>query len=213
MLECGNKIAFYDAKYESIGPEFEVYLAKDDGVAFNATGSAGTVTAVHISIRSANGGTISPQVYNGSNKAWEPITVAYNTDRTEQYYDVTKYATSNGGNIYIRNAGSGIMSIINVKVVGGSAPKVNTRMMMDVLSLFQGEAETPAVDDGVKLYHSLNLASDISVNYLIPTGSPAPPDLPKQHWYCRRSLFLCPSGNCGEALSFPHLQGHLYGMP
>ncbi len=168
MQEVGNEIAFYDNRYEAIGPEFEVYLAKDGGVAFNATDSASSVTAVHISLRSANGGSIAPQLYNGTNKTWESLTVAYPTERTEQYYDVTSYAKSNGGNIYIRNAGEGIMSLINVKVVGGSVPKVNTRMIIDATKCFAGFSETPVADEGMTLNHSLNLASDIALNYMIP---------------------------------------------
>lgn len=163
----GNKIAFYDARYKTIGPAYEIYLSKGNGVAFNATSSASTVTAIHVSLRSADGKAITPQVYNGS--AWKTIAVNYNTDYTEQYYDITSYVKSNGGNVYIRNTGEGIMSILNVKVVGGDTPKVNTRMIMDALEVFQ-ISETPVEDSSITLGHSLNLASDISLNYVVPVS-------------------------------------------
>ena len=166
-LILGNKIAFYDARYKTIGPAFEIYLTKGNGVAFNATSSASAVTAIHISLRSADGKAITPQVYNGS--AWKTITVNYNTDYTEQYYDITSYVKSNGGNVYIRNTGEGIMSIVNVKVVGGDTPKVNTRIIMDALEVFQ-ISETPIEDSSIILGHSLNLASDISLNYVVPAS-------------------------------------------
>ncbi len=166
-LILGNKMAFYDARYKTIGPAYEIYLSKGNGVAFNATGSASAVTSVHISLRSANGGTIAPQVYDGS--AWQTISITYNQDRTEQYYDITAYAKANNGNVYIRNTGEGIMSIMNVKVVGGDTPKVNTRMIMDALEVFQ-ISETPIEDSSITLGHSLNLASDISLNYVVPAS-------------------------------------------
>ncbi len=167
MLILGNKLAFYDARYKTIGPAYEIYLTKGNGVAFNATSAASAVTAVHISLRSADGKAITPQVYDGS--TWKTISVNYNTDYTEQYYDITAYVKSNSGNVYIRNAGDGIMSLMNVKVVGGDTPKVNTRMIMAALEVFQAP-ETPMEDSGMTLLHSLSLASDISVNYTVPVA-------------------------------------------
>ena len=166
-LILGNKIAFYDARYKTIGPAFEIYLTKGNGVAFNATSVSSAVTSIHISLRSADGGTIAPQVYDGS--AWQPISITHDQDRTEQYYDITSYVKTNGGNVYIRNTGDGIMSIMNVKVVGGDTPKVNTRMIMDALEVFQ-ISETPIEDSSIMLGHSLNLASDISLNYVVPAS-------------------------------------------
>ena len=166
-LILGNKIAFYDARYKTIGPAYEIYLSEGNGVAFSVTSNASAVTAIHVSLRSADGGAITPQVYNGS--AWKTVSVNYNTDYTEQYYDITAYVKANNGNVYIRNTGEGILSLMNVKVVGGDTPKVNTRMIMEALEVFQ-ISETPLEDSSMTLSHSLNLASDISLNYAVPTS-------------------------------------------
>ncbi|MBP3412262.1 MAG: hypothetical protein J6K89_03300 [Oscillospiraceae bacterium] len=172
-----NRIAFYGDKYDAVGPEFEIYLTQGNGVAFNVSKSGAAVTAVHVSLRCSNTGLsnqvpVDAEVYDASKKAWVDIPVSYKSDFHEQYYDVTKYANANGGNVYIRNNGANsYLSVMNVKVVGGTPPTANTRMMVEAIELIRGEAETPVVDEGLNLKHSLNLESDISVNYVVPAAA------------------------------------------
>ena len=173
-LALANRIAFYGDKYDAIGPEFEIYLSKGNGVAFNVSKTGATVTAVHVSLRCsntpmANQIPVDAEVYDASTNQWVDIPIDYKADFHEQYYDVTKYANANKGNVYIRNHGAnGYLAVVNGKVVGGTPPTANTRMMVEAIELIRGEAETPVVDEGLSLKHSLNLESDISINYVVP---------------------------------------------
>ena len=158
-----GKYTFYDSKYAAFGPAHEIYLSKGNGIAFYV----GADAVVHLSARSADGNTVQMEVYDKQYPGWRAVTMAHPNDETEQYYDLTTYAKNNGGYLYIRNTGSGILSLMHLKLVGASTtfPKITRQMIMEAMEIMN--AETPVLDEGLEIKHSLNLASDISLNYVV----------------------------------------------
>ncbi len=155
---CGQTVCYYDSKYDAIGPEHEIYLAKNSGVAMEI----GTADTVHVGLRSMDGTAITVKVWNGT--AWVSLCEGLKTG-TETYFDATAAVKSAGGKLYLKVTGGNYASIVNVKTVGGTKPSVSRRLIMDAVDLFS-IPETP-IDDTLVLKHSLNLASDISLNYIV----------------------------------------------
>ena len=161
----GERIVYYGSKYRAIGPENEVYLSKNQGVAF-------TVNAENdkIFLGLKTKGSASMQIWNGSSfVAFAPVT-NYTSDAT-MYFDISDY----GPDIIIKNTGSGILSLCNVKcasTAGEVAPfTVSPQLMMTAAMAFEtAVAETP-MDDSLTIRHSLNLQSDISVNLAVSLSS------------------------------------------
>lgn len=163
IIGGGTNLAYYDSKYDLIGPEHEVYIPAPEGEAYRgiAFNVPEDVSKVLISTKAINGA-VTLEAYNGT--AW--VAVAENLDtKTELYFEVPVV----DGAVILRNAGENTLSICNIKLIGVGAeatalPYVKPATMMLALSLF--ENETPILDDGVQMAHSLTLESGISINYI-----------------------------------------------
>jgi hypothetical protein len=124
-------------------------------------------TTVHVGLRSLDGNALTVRVWNG--RSWANL-VSNLYSRTEAYFDVTAAVKAAGGKLYIKVT-AGTASLVNIKAVGGSKPTVSTRMIMDALEIFKTGGETPILDEGMKISHSLNLSADISLNYAVLAGA------------------------------------------
>lgn len=174
----GQEITFYSSKYEAIGPANEIYLTDYNGIAFYLGKNLPATTQIHISLKSITGTRTILKAHAGTSDNHSWITVIPNsTDlhhRTEMYYDFTDclYRDADGScYLFIQHANTGhggIISLTGIKFVGVESitPKVNLRTIRLAEQFFE---ETP-VDETLVLKHTLNLASDISLNYVIPVS-------------------------------------------
>lgn len=154
-----EQIVFYDAKYETIGPENEVYLHNYDGIAFHV-GTLGTDARILVSARSLNGNKTYLQAYSESQGKFVnifPPAAAENamgptTNRTEMYYDITDYVTSDG-DVYIRSANpkidsegteryDGILSLCNFKLIGDVTITSPAATVSRAIEAFRTDPET-----------------------------------------------------------------------
>ena len=122
----GTTLSF--ANYQSVGPQHELYLEEATGaegshaVSFNVT-VPDSSSRVMISLRAVDGATTA-KVASGENS----IEFAINT-ATEQYFDITPYldinTTTGKANVIITNTGDGLLSINNLKLVGGAVAAIS----------------------------------------------------------------------------------------
>lgn len=92
--------------YKNFGPNHEVYLAKDQTLAFKLDGDWSKITTVQLGLKAVDGAA----TYTIGNAAEKTVNTA-----TDMYYDITEMA-QNGATILIRNTGNTILSLTNVKV-------------------------------------------------------------------------------------------------
>ena len=113
--------------YENYGPKNEVYLAKDQAIAFNV----GTeVDKLSVGLKAPDGAT-KAQVTNGEQASVIDINAA-----SDQYY---KIAPNKDGYVIIMNTGNNLLSVTKLKMCGeSSTPTVsgNTRSMMTYANSF-----------------------------------------------------------------------------
>jgi len=166
---------FYNKIYRSNGAKNEVQLQNGQGVAFAADAGA-----LHLSLKSANGVAVKVEVWNGSEfvdvdytdpDGNKPLTAL--TSTTEMFYDFSKYK----GLVILKNAGSGILSICQVKYVDDVSPiskgiYIDEKVALAAMAAFE-EAEPVTELDSLKLSHSLNLQSNIGINYILPKAAVA----------------------------------------
>jgi len=173
-----QEITFYDSKYEALGPANEIYLTDYNGIAFYLGKNLPETAKVHMSIKSITGTKTYLRACHGTESSYEWTAIPETKNllhRTEMYYDLSDYLfrdADGGCYLFLQNANTGhggILSLTGIKLIGADTitPKVNLRTIQLAQHLF---AETP-VDENLSLKHSLNLASDISMNYI------ATPDL------------------------------------
>lgn len=124
-------LVYYDNRYESIGPENEIYLRNGDGVAF----AVDKDISVQVSLKVPYGaGYVLLQAYDVVGKGWKDI--ANVTSRTEMYYRIDSDYIYNGVVILKclvsddtstpeNERLTTIMSICNIKVASGSAIATN----------------------------------------------------------------------------------------
>ena len=161
----GSHFYFYNKAYKNYGPNGEIYLKQNSGVAFAVSGND-----LSLSLKSADGKACKVQVWNGS--AWvdykDPVTqsttLASLTTNCEMYYDFSAYVLS--GKIIIRNAGTGVLSLVHARTIGTRSITVNEEVALEACKAFETE-EIVTVVDGMKISHSLDLQSNIGVNYII----------------------------------------------
>lgn len=113
----GNATGEYQkTQYESKGgPQNEIYLAKDQAVAFAVTGQ----TPIQISARAVNGNKTATMVVNSATTGKDL------TSNTEMYYKVTLDET---GVVTIKNTGEGLLALGNLKM---QETKTTLRAMTD----------------------------------------------------------------------------------
>ena len=163
----GEEIVYYSAAYKAIGPAKEVYLSKGQGVAFMVDADN---AKVFMSMKTVDGKAVTVQAYKGSGFEAIPSLTNYCSD-TEMYFDLTDYVVN--GMVMIKNAGDGVLSLCNLKTASADGtlhPIISSRMVTMALRAFSHEAELPVVDESVRIRHSLNLQSDISVNLIVPVS-------------------------------------------
>ena len=124
-------------EYSKIGPKNEVYLAKNQSVAFSMTVSGFTPTSVQISAHALNG-TASMRFGSGASYSIADSI----SHKTTLYYEVPftdagYYWNDNGNGSYtlsapivITNNGDGILSLCNIKVTSDVAVNVEPLMFM-----------------------------------------------------------------------------------
>lgn len=100
-------------EYKNFGPNHEVYLAKDQTLAFKLTDDLGSIASVQLGLKSVDGAA----TYKIGTGEGQTVTTA-----TDMYYDITD-AAKNGETVLITNTGSNILSLTNVKVTFTAAEK------------------------------------------------------------------------------------------
>lgn len=124
FIDCNDEVTSI-ADYVSYGPNNEVYLAKNQAIAFKVNVPE-NVADVQLGIKMANGSSVTYKI-NG-----DSYTVSTATD---MYYSILKYAKA--GTVTIKNISEGILSLTNIKVTHTSAPATETG-----ISLLSMDAES-----------------------------------------------------------------------
>ena len=107
--------------YKNFGPNHEVYLAKNQTLAFKLDGDWSKITTVQLGLKAVDGAA----TYTiGSGEAKTVKTA------TDMYYDITEMA-QNGATILIRNTGDAILSLTNVKVTFTEEATASLAIMSD----------------------------------------------------------------------------------
>ena len=106
--------------YKNFGPNHEVYLAKDQTLAFKLDGDWSKITTVQLGLKAVDGAA----TYTIGNGEAKTVKTA-----TDMYYDITEAAKS--GTILIRNTGNTILSLTNVKVTFTEEATASLAIMSD----------------------------------------------------------------------------------
>lgn len=117
----GNSATADVKEYANIGPNNEVYLAKDQAISFKLPESIDSLKEIQIGAKSPNGGAV--MTVNGQ-------TFDINT-ATEMYYTIA----ATGGLVTITNTGKEILSLTNLKI---TYEKANT---IELAPLTESDAE------------------------------------------------------------------------
>lgn len=107
--------------YKNFGPNHEVYLAKNQTLAFKLDGDWSKITTVQLGLKAVDGAA----TYTIGNAAEKTVKTA-----TDMYYDITEMA-QNGATILIRNTGNTILSLTNVKVTFTEEATASLAIMSD----------------------------------------------------------------------------------
>ena len=124
FIDSVDKVASV-ADYMDLGPNNELYLAANQAIAFQLDLSGYDVASVHLGIKSAAGDTVSYKVFNGTENLDKDAIAALpaNTIETStgMYYDITSLKD---GVIVIYNAGTGMLSVTDIKITFNADPGV-----------------------------------------------------------------------------------------
>ena len=159
----GYEPLYYNSTYSQYGPEKEVYLQAGHGIAFTV---GKNVTKAMISLKSQNGQTAVLSCYNSAGTKLKEFTTS---NRVEMYYDITDCMDANG-NVFLKCT-TGTVSVCNIKTIGGTAAAavtVNDALAVQAARVFKNA--TLPVDEGAEIKHTLDLASDITLNYAVATS-------------------------------------------
>ena len=153
-----EKGSYTIADYAAYGPNNELYLAQDQAIAFildpSLQYSSYDLADVQIGLKSANGSSVFAELStytkneNGSyavKSSMAKITGGELKTSTDRYYSIKSYVNTSGETVLsIKNTGSGILSITNIKLTFNAAPVEKE----NGISLF---AMTRSVADGILL--------------------------------------------------------------
>lgn len=106
--------------YKNFGPNHEVYLAKNQTLAFKLDGDWSKIATVQLGLKAVDGAA----TYTIGNAAEKTVNTA-----TDMYYDTTEAAKSD--TILIRNTGDAILSLTNVKVTFTEEATASLAIMSD----------------------------------------------------------------------------------
>ena len=126
-------IVFVDGKaaaevtdYTNFGPNNEVYLAKDQAIAFKlSVADPSNIASIQLAAKSPNGGATAKVNADGTET---PIATA-----TEMYYTITHRVTWGSGTagesntIVVANIGNNILSLTNIKITYKQQPTASTQ--------------------------------------------------------------------------------------
>ena len=108
--DAGNHTTAEIGTYEDYGPKNEVYLAKDQAIAFEVADPADKIS---VGLKAPSGAETTAQVTNGSNTS--SITISHASDL---YYEITP----NGeGFVVIKNTGTNLLSVTKLKTSENAA--------------------------------------------------------------------------------------------
>ena len=113
-------VAAEQTDYRNFGPNHEVYLAKDQTLAFKLDGDWSKIATVQLGLKAVDG-EVTYKIGSGEAKT-------VNT-ATDMYYDITEAAKSD--TILIRNTGDSILSLTNVKVTFTEQAAASLAIMSD----------------------------------------------------------------------------------
>ena len=122
--------------YEDYGPKNEVYLARNQSIAFTVEGTG----PVYIGLKAPNGhATVNMTNENG---VTGDVPIDHSTDL---YY---KVVPNSEGQIVIQNVGEGLLSITKLRVTGGGAVgESSLTSLMSYMSIMDTLPEVPYVND------------------------------------------------------------------
>ncbi len=146
--------------YTSYGPNNEVYLAKNQAIAFRLTiEDVDNIADVQIGVKSADGNPIVASVFNVNEKGAFNEASRNIATSTEMYYSAKNQCTfraenssDNSAVVVLQNTGEGIMSITNIKITYKSDPSVQPAMVMFSMSAEEAGWAVMALslDDGAE---------------------------------------------------------------
>lgn len=123
------------ADYENYGPKNEVYLAKDQSIAFRVSGD--TSETVYIGLKSPTGVETTALVTNGTNQTAN-CKVNHTTDL---YYKVT---TGEDGLVVIRNTGTALLSVTKLRTTENTqVSTLDVPTLMNYMSIMDTLPEVP----------------------------------------------------------------------
>lgn len=146
-------VAYYDNRYEADGPENEVYLKNNHGIAMVVDKN----TSVHISMKVPYGeGYVMLQAWDPMRSVW--VEVANVNSRTEMYYKLETDYIAADGLLLVRcmishnntaEANNTVLSLCNVKTAGsspvatGGLRPMKYAQIVRALNIFETNAEHP----------------------------------------------------------------------
>ena len=152
-------LAYYDNRYEAIGPENEVYLKDKNGIAFAV--EANVSVQISAKVPTGNGRALL-QVYDAVNEGWRDV--AEISSRTEMYYKISSDYAANGILILrcviddsletedVDERENTVISLCNIKTASGNAvatgklKELSYEQIVSSLYAFESE-ETVHVSD------------------------------------------------------------------
>ena len=155
-----ENIVYYSSTYEVSGPKNEIYLSGNSGIAFRAAGA----TLLQVSLNSLNGSAVVLQAYDWTDKKFVAVT-ASTVSATAMYYDLSDYIDTDG-TVLIRNSGSGIISLSNIKVVGAeiTAPVSSVAKALTLLQYGAQEQEVH-YDEELALSTAVSIGAEMQIVY------------------------------------------------
>lgn len=157
----GNSVVFVDrnangvevADYTTIGPNNEVYLSKDQGIAFKLT-STEVPESIDIGAKSADGKkvTLNASLYSMDNNYSASISEVI-TSCTAQNYDLmaeggvttSEILSGDGAYVVIFNDGDGVLSLTDFKVAYGN--EIGTASISVTPEAVKAAAKVPVADE------------------------------------------------------------------
>lgn len=116
--------------YKNYGPNHEVYLAKDQAIAFKIA-NASFYTDIQLGIKSTGTSSASYTIKEADSTSADSKTVATATD---MYYSIKAYA-GDGKLVTITNTGDTILSLTNLKLIPGSTETSEDQSGSETISL------------------------------------------------------------------------------
>ena len=170
------------ADYTAVGPNNEVYLGKNNAIAFKLVVEGKTPARVDIGAKSVDGTVVNlcttVQTNAPTYATGDEVEIR---SSTAQYFplNISSWQKDADGNNYvyvtIKNTGGGVLSITNLKFGYGAAGKsqsINFKIDRDMIdSLANGtENQEPMPDEKLSVTMSISVGAEMQVYYTIPNA-------------------------------------------